>query len=834
MPEEMSWRSLASAAGRSIKGYVAQRDPRKVVVVATEQAPQNGSLTTTTYLKQSWGQWAGQKIRDIRQPNDEALANTVEKLSLFPGWAARRYRKPSQQDVENEEFNIEVFVSGFASKFSGPGFGTRGGKAFLRIAKTYAALPKLVNGLAVASEPNSDVDDRLTQTADELIATKHHLPPRPDEMTEDAEIKALEEKLQQLEDESESEPAESSGASASSESSHHSSGDSSQTHSAQSDSPPSVSGTNLLQKWHANLEQRLYPFWATALSNRTLRIAIYSSDPSLYDSVTSPPLHAPNDDEHALHRRPIATKEVTTNPDGSFQARFVLDWETICQHPGALHIAFGDSGLEHELFVSTQLMPAPSRPSTPTSAGSGGPGAGSSQYFTRPPRIPRPTVTATLSVPLTHTTVRVISDIDDTVKLSGVVQGARTAFRNVFVKDLGESIIPGMADWYLAMWRRGVRFHYVSNGPFELLPIVNEFIQLSRLPPGSVKLKSYAGRSLFNGILAAPAERKRAGIIDVLDSFPDSRFILVGDSGEQDMELYAQMARERPTQIIAIFIRDANNVDIVPPLDDPTGEQVLRCSADEVPIIGGSGSGRSPLSVIIPSKPGSAAPTPSSSPRLADANFMTPRPKQSSRSISELNTPKAGTGTGGTVTPRSMRKPMRSKSEQIPDAATVVRTNGSSDSSPGSSASTAVSRRSSPSPPKLLPPRLNLSQDSRLSASSSSTLADSPISEEPGMIFTPTPSRPVPVPIPSPARPSSYFTRTPSRSSTISSMMGVGGGLPAMSEAEKKQFDLQTRVYRARVEAPKHVPLRVFRSPEECVEAAEALDRLHLGAGSSS
>ena len=101
--------------------------------------------------------------------------------------------------------------------------------------------------------------------------------------------------------------------------------------------------------------------------------------------------------------------------------------------------------------------------------------------------------------------MRVISDIDDTVKLSNIVSGARAVFHNVFVKEMRDIIIPGMGEWYNEMWRRGVRFHYVvcsvctllifsldidlelsqSNGPFELIPVVNEFFEISRLPPGN-------------------------------------------------------------------------------------------------------------------------------------------------------------------------------------------------------------------------------------------------------------------------------------------------------------------------------------------------------------
>jgi phosphatidate phosphatase APP1 len=66
-------------------------------------------------------------------------------------------------------------------------------------------------------------------------------------------------------------------------------------------------------------------------------------------------------------------------------------------------------------------------------------------------------------VPLTYSPIRVISDIDDTVKLSGVHCGARAVFHNVFVKDLEDNLIPGMGEWYSEMWRRGVRFHYVVS-----------------------------------------------------------------------------------------------------------------------------------------------------------------------------------------------------------------------------------------------------------------------------------------------------------------------------------------------------------------------------------
>lgn len=104
-------------------------------------------------------------------------------------------------------------------------------------------------------------------------------------------------------------------------------------------------------------------------------------------------------------------------------------------------------------------------------------------------------------------------------------------------------------------------------------------MRISDLPPGSIRLKSYNGRSFFNGLLSDPATRKRANVLEVLDGFPESKFILIGDTGEQDLELYATIASERPDQVLAVFIRDVRNMALV----DPTGSQAASWVPSLVP-----------------------------------------------------------------------------------------------------------------------------------------------------------------------------------------------------------------------------------------------------------
>ncbi|KIP02298.1 hypothetical protein PHLGIDRAFT_112197 [Phlebiopsis gigantea 11061_1 CR5-6] len=738
MSNEMSsWRSLASAASRSIKGYVAQRDVGRP-----------GRPTGDGTGKASWGQWAGQKIRSTLGPGDDSGGTSgVERISLFPGWACRLHRNGVVESGQDPRpFDVELFVSGFASRSSGPGFGTRTGRAFLRLAKSYASLPKLTNAEyndATLGPNGLSVDQSAGDFLDPV-----HLPPPPDEMNDEAELEELNEQIHQLELES----VASMSTQESSSSSTPSQADSIFDRQSGIPYPPGTRARGDLRKFHANLEARLHPFWASSLGSRAVHIAVYASDPEEEDFYKSPPLgSSTSDEDYAYRRLPIASADLVTAADGSFQKRFSIPWDHMCVHPAALQIAFGDPNREFVLHVTADLMPPPSRPPTPNNQV---PYAVRTQTQ-RQPRSKPPTAASKLTVPITYAPVRLLSDIDDTVKMSGVLSGARAAFYNVFVKDLNESVIPGMGDWYMAMWERGVRFHYVSNAPFELLPVVNEFLQLSNLPPGSIKLKSYAGRSLFNGLLSAPADRKRAGIMDVLESFRASKFILVGDSGEQDMELYAAIAKLRPDQVLGIFIRDAGNFDAVPPLDDPTGSSFAAALAPQ----------RRPTQN---SPPQSSNPSPLATP---SGNGRTPgATHQPTRSVSgsDIPTPR------GTYT---ARQPKRTNSEfQRPSYAS-----------------------------------------STSGYFGSSSVLDSPVSEEPQ-------------PTASPSRQDDDASSTSSRmslgrASTTSSFRGA----PPMTDAERRQYDLQMRVYRARAETPFCIPLRIFRHPSECIEAAQILDKLNLG-----
>jgi phosphatidate phosphatase APP1 len=147
----------------------------------------------------------------------------------------------------------------------------------------------------------------------------------------------------------------------------------------------------------------------------------------------------------------------------------------------------------------------------------------------------------------------VISDIDDTVKITNVAD-RRELLRNTLLREF--AAVPGMAAVYRRWQDAGTAFHYVSASPWQLSPCLARFITAAGLPAGSMHLKLFRLQdSTPLGRLPSRKRSKRRVIEQIMADFPDRRFLLVGDSGERDPEVYAAVARQRPAQVAGIAIR---------------------------------------------------------------------------------------------------------------------------------------------------------------------------------------------------------------------------------------------------------------------------------------
>jgi hypothetical protein len=167
----------------------------------------------------------------------------------------------------------------------------------------------------------------------------------------------------------------------------------------------------------------------------------------------------------------------------------------------------------------------------------------------------------------------IVSDIDDTIKITEVRD--RTAMlRNTFLREFRAA--PGMAELYRRAAGKGAAFHYVSGGPWQLFPPLEDFRREAKFPPGTFHMKRFRlsdPKALAR--LSEHGDAKRSAIGDLLKAFPRRRFVLIGDSGEQDPEIYGPLARENPKQVVAVLIRNVT--------DEPADGERFRKAFDELP-----------------------------------------------------------------------------------------------------------------------------------------------------------------------------------------------------------------------------------------------------------
>ena len=219
-----------------------------------------------------------------------------------------------------------------------------------------------------------------------------------------------------------------------------------------------------LAQCHANLMERLAPFIARSVAGRLVTIKVY----------------APSPNADLSSRQIIAQRQFLTNDYGHFTGRLIVPPPQNQTPP--------------ETWTVTATLSSTKEGSTPIS------------------------VREEVKFIPEHG-ISIISDIDDTVKHTSILSGARELFRNTFVRDLGSMSIDGVREWYSSLVDLGVQIHYVSNSPYQCWPIINSFMTAVGLPRGvSVNLKQYSG--MISGIWENAADKKRAGVESIIRVTP--------------------------------------------------------------------------------------------------------------------------------------------------------------------------------------------------------------------------------------------------------------------------------------------------------------------------
>lgn len=155
-----------------------------------------------------------------------------------------------------------------------------------------------------------------------------------------------------------------------------------------------------------------------------------------------------------------------------------------------------------------------------------------------------------------------ISDIDDTVLVTDATNLLQTARLTFLGNAYTRLPFAGIAAFYRALQSGPVTtlfnpIYFISSSPWNLYDLLVDFFRIQGIPKGPILLRDFG---LNRDLLSAQGHHthKLAMIRKVLAVNPQLPFVLIGDSGQQDPEIYAQVVKENPGRIRAIYIRDVS------------------------------------------------------------------------------------------------------------------------------------------------------------------------------------------------------------------------------------------------------------------------------------
>jgi len=153
----------------------------------------------------------------------------------------------------------------------------------------------------------------------------------------------------------------------------------------------------------------------------------------------------------------------------------------------------------------------------------------------------------------------IISDLDDTVIQSDVTSLPRMLMTSLTGNARTRSPFPGVGALYRALTREGEArnpIFYVSSSPWNFFDLLWQFLDYRRIPLGPLFLRNW-GMDLLGG----HGGYKHGVIERIFHRYPNLNFVLVGDSGEKDPEIYAEVVRRFPGRVLAVYIRDVTGAE---------------------------------------------------------------------------------------------------------------------------------------------------------------------------------------------------------------------------------------------------------------------------------
>lgn len=151
--------------------------------------------------------------------------------------------------------------------------------------------------------------------------------------------------------------------------------------------------------------------------------------------------------------------------------------------------------------------------------------------------------------------IGVISDVDDTVMVTALPRPLLAAWNTFVLDEHARMAVPGMAVLYerLTTAHPGAPVFYLSTGAWNVAPTLTRFLSRHLYPAGPLLLTNWG--PTHDRWFRSGMEHKRGTLTRLAREFPHVKWLLVGDDGQHDQEIYAEFAATHPENVAAVAIR---------------------------------------------------------------------------------------------------------------------------------------------------------------------------------------------------------------------------------------------------------------------------------------
>lgn len=173
----------------------------------------------------------------------------------------------------------------------------------------------------------------------------------------------------------------------------------------------------------------------------------------------------------------------------------------------------------------------------------------------------RETSEAEIFIPQDSPDFGIISDVDDTLIESNATNLIERIVTMIRHTARTRPVFEGVKELYDGLLQNGRNpLWFVSGSSYNLHDLLTELAEFNELPKAPFMLRDL-GMDDNQWLKRDTSPYKMMHLRNLFEMYPQLSFVLLGDSGQQDPEIYKKLAGEFPGRIRAIYIRHVTGED---------------------------------------------------------------------------------------------------------------------------------------------------------------------------------------------------------------------------------------------------------------------------------